>query len=141
MYSIIDWVNGLYWKLKAKERVNAVWTTSSLMLEVLDNVKDNEGRPLMGRLTDSPFRTLKGRIVLENDSIPDDLGAGSNEGELIYGNFRKYIFGDRQQMAFDTDTGGKFFENDQTAMKVTERYDGRVGQPDAFIIGTAKEVQ
>lgn len=138
---IIDWVNGLYWKLKAKERVNAVWTASSLMLETLDNIKDGEGRPLMGRLPESPFRTLKGRIVLENDSIPDDLGVGSDESELIYGNFKKYIFGDRQQMAFDTDTGGKFFENDQTAMKVTERYDGRVGQPDAFIIGTGKIVQ
>ena len=138
---IIDWVDGLFWRLKAKERRNAVWTASSLMLETLDKIKDDEGRPLMGRLTDSPFRTLKGRVVLENDDIPDDLGGGSDESELIFANFKKYVVGDRQSMTVDTDTGGKFFEADQTAMRVTERYDGRVGQPDAFIIGVGKEVQ
>ncbi len=138
---IIDWVDGLFWRLKAKERRNAVWTASSLMLETLDKIKDDEGRPLMGRLTDSPFRTLKGRVVLENDDIPDDLGGGSDESLLVFANFKKYLVGDRQSMAVDTDTGGKFFENDQTAMRVTERYDGRVGQPDAFIIGTDKVVQ
>lgn len=138
--AIIDWVDALYWRLKATEAVNAVWTASSLMLETLDKIKDGEGRPLMGNLTDAPFRTLKGAVVLRNDSIPNNLGGGTNESELIFGNFKKYIFGDRQQMAIDQDQGGKFFEANQTAMRITERYDGRVGQPDAFIIGTGKIV-
>ena len=108
------------------------------MLGTLSTIKDGVGRPVLSQITDEPFQRLKAKPIFENTFIPDDIN--TNESELIFGNFRFYAFGDRQQMTVSTDRGGMYFRDDQIALKVTERYDGRVAQAEAFVRGTGKTV-
>jgi HK97 family phage major capsid protein len=139
---VLDWIEAIFWGIKSKYKTGgqAIWLASQAMLETLSTVKDGNGRPILSQITDQPFQRLKGAPIFENNFIPDTLGAGANQSELIFGNFKFYTFGDRQQMRVATDAGGLYFRDDQIAFKVTERYDGRVGQAEAFIRGTGKTV-
>ena len=137
---VFDWIEAIFWGPKAQYRARAIWLASSQMLETLSTIKDGVGRPILSQITDQPFQRLKGRPIFENNDIPDNLGAGTNESELIFGDFKSYLVGDRNQMRAETDSGGKYFENHQVALKVTEKYDGKVGQTEAFIRGTGKTV-
>ena len=136
---VLDWIEAIFWGIKAKYRQGpAIWLASAAMLETLSTIKDGNGRPILSQVTDEPFQRLKAKPVFENTFIPDDISG--NESELIFGNFRYYAFGDRQQMVVATDTGGMYFRDDQVALKVNERYDGRVAMAEAFVRGTGKTV-
>ncbi len=138
---VLDWIEGIFWGIKAKYRQGpSMWMASQLMMETLSTIKDGVGRPILSQITDEPFQRLKGKPIFENTFIPDNLGSGSNESELIFGNYKFYAFGDRQQMQVSTNSGGLYFRDDQVAFKVTERYDGRVAQAEAFVRGTGKTV-
>lgn len=138
---VLDWIEAIFWGIKAKYRLGpAIWLATAAMLETLSIVKDGVGRPILSQITDEPFQRLKGKPIFEDSFIPDNLGGGTNESELIFGNFKFYAFGDRQQMTVKTDAGGLYFRDDQVALKVTERYDGRVAQAEAFVRGTGKTV-
>lgn len=138
---VLDWIEAIFWGIKAKYRQGpAIWLASAAMLETLSTVKDGVGRPILSQITDEPFQRLKAKPIFENTFIPDNLGGGTNESELIFGNFRFYAFGDRQQVTVATDRGGLYFRDDQIALKVNERYDGRVAQAEAFVRGTGKTV-
>ncbi len=139
---ILDWIEAIFWGIKTKYKTNgkAIWLASQAMLETLSTIKDGNGRPILSQITDEPFQRLKGAPVFEDTFIPDTLGGSANESELIFGNFRYYAFGDRQKMTVATDSGGMYFRDDQVALKVNERYDGRVAQAEAFVRGTGKTV-
>ena len=137
---VLDWIERIYWGPKAQYRQRAIWFASALMLQTLSQIKSGQGLPILSQITDQPFQRLKGRPIFENNDILDNLGGGTNESELIFGDFKKYLVGDRNQMRVSTDAGGKYFAADQVAMKVTEKYDGKIGQAEAFIRGTGKTV-
>ena len=138
---VLDWIEAIFWGIKAKYRQGpAIWLATAAMLETLSTVKDGTGRPILSQITDEPFQRLKGKPIFEDSFIPDTLGSGGDESELIFGNFRFYAFGDRQQMTVSTNQGGLYFRDDQIALKVNERYDGKVAQAEAFVRGTGKTV-
>ena len=77
--------------------------------------------------------TILGRPVLEQNDIPVDLGGGSDESEIWFGDLSYYLIGDRQTMEVESTTqGAGTFEYHQVAMKLIERVDGKLGQTDAF---------
>lgn len=129
-------INQLYYFLKEGYRRQGTWMASSAMMEKLDSVVDADGRALLRDVTGAPFPTMKGQPVLENNAIPNNLGVGVNESELLFGAFKFYIMGDRQTLAIESNAGGKYFDQRQMALRVLERYDGKVGQPEAFVRGT-----
>ena len=124
-------------KVKAKYRQGGfIWVTSDRGLEIISGLQDTTGRFLLTQLEDEPFQRLRGKPLFVSESIPVNLGGGSDETELVGGNFKFYAFGDREQMAAATDQGGQYFEAGQTAVRVSERYDGKVAQGEAFVRGT-----
>lgn len=122
-------------KVKAKYRGDGIWLTSDTGLERLSGLQDTTGRFLLTQLEDEPFQRLRGKPVMVTEAVPNNLGAGSDT-ELIFGNWKYYAFGDRMQMEAATDQGGKYFEAGQTAVRVSEQYDGKVAQAEAFVRGT-----
>jgi HK97 family phage major capsid protein len=124
-------------KVKAKYRAAGfIWVTSDRGLEILSGLQDTQGRFLLTQLMDEPFQRLRGKPLFVSESIPINLGGGSDETELVGGAFKYYAFGDRQSMEAATDQGGQYFEAGQTAVRVSEQYDGKVAQGDAFVRGT-----
>jgi HK97 family phage major capsid protein len=131
--SIID----TYHRIKPLYQTDAIWITSQKGLGVLMKIRDSNGQPVLQRLGDEPFNRLLGAPLFVSEAVPSNLGAGEDETELIFGSWKRfYIFGDRMQLEVDSDRSGKYFESRQVALRVTERYDGRVGQAEAFVRGT-----
>jgi HK97 family phage major capsid protein len=84
------------------------------------------------------FPTLLDRPVLILNDIPGNLGAGTNETEIWYGDYSYYLIGDRENVTAEISTQeGTSFVQHRTALKVVERVDGRLGLTDAFVKGTA----
>lgn len=135
--TIHDSVIDAYNAVSPKNRVGGIWVTGTQGWGILAKAKDADNRPLIQQLPGQAFATLLGRPLFVTEAVPENLGAGTNETELIFGNFRRgYVFGDRMQLAVKMNDGGKYFENFQAAIRVSERFDGKVGQADYFIRST-----
>lgn len=128
-------VTKVYQKIKAKYRRAGIWLTSAAGMTKLIGLQDTQGRFLLQQLTDEPFARLMGKPIFETEAISDTSEDGTHT-QLLFGNFKYYVFGDRQQMEARTDNGGGYFAARQVAIRVTERYDGKVGQPEAFCVST-----
>jgi HK97 family phage major capsid protein len=128
-------VVAIYHKVKPRYRRNFLWLTSTAGMSKLVGLQDTQGRFLLQQLTDEPFARLLGKPIFETEAISDTQESASLT-KLLGGNFKYYVFGDRQQMEARTDNGGGFFAARQVAVRVIERYDGKVGQPVAFVQST-----
>lgn len=128
-------VTKVYQKIKSKYRKNGIWLTSAAGMTKLIGLQDTQGRFLLQQLTDEPFARLMGKPIFETEAISDTSEDGTHT-HLLFGNFKYYVFGDRQQMEARTDNGGGYFAARQVAIRVTERYDGKVGQPEAFCLSS-----
>jgi len=131
--TIHDTVVDQYNQLPPRAVQDAIWLASQQTWKVLAQTKDADNNPVVQRLGDGPFDEMLGRPLFVTEALPENLGTGTDESVLILGNFRRgYVFGDRRQMQFAENRGGKFFENFQVAIRVSERYDGKVAQIENF---------
>ncbi|HUK98751.1 MAG TPA: phage major capsid protein [Gaiellaceae bacterium] len=130
--ALAKYVVGCYHHVKPRYRRNFLWLTSTAGMAKLVGLQDDVGRFLLQQLTDEPFARLLGKPIFETEAISDTQEDGTHT-VLLGGNFKYYVFGDRQQMEARTDNGGGYFAARQVAIRVTERYDGKVGQPVAFV--------
>jgi HK97 family phage major capsid protein len=121
-----DSINAAYHGIPARYRVGAIWVVSDVAHEVLSNVRATDYQPIMSSILDEPFMRLKGKPLFITEAMAD--------AEALFGNFLFYLFGDRMQMQAATDRGGTFFKKRQVAIRVTERYDGKVAQGEAFYL-------
>lgn len=128
----------LFYKLPVQYRDAAAWLLHNDIIQKVRLLKDSNGRYLWtDGFNDAP-NTLLGRPVLEQNDIPTNLGAGTNESEIYFGDLSYYLIGDRQDMTMETTTeGAGTFENHQVAVKVIERVDGQLGQTVGFAQLTA----
>ncbi len=133
-----DDVIKLFYTLPVQYRRNAVWLMHNSIIKLVRLLKDSQGRYLWtDGLGDAPA-TLLGRPVLEQNDIPTNLGGGTNESEIWFGDLSYYLVGDRQEMGIETTTeGAGAFEKHQVVVKVWERLDGQLGITDAFVKLTA----
>lgn len=135
--TIHDSVVDTYNTVIPKARAGGLWLTSPRGWAVLAKAKDDQGRPLIQLLGGEPFARLLGHPLFVTEAVPANLGVGTDETELIFGNFKRgFAFGDRRQVAVKQDASGKYFENFQVALRVSERWDGAVANAQYFVRGT-----
>ena len=127
-----------FYGLPVQYRTNAYWLMHNSVIQLVRGLKDGAGRYLWtDGLNDAPA-TILGRPVLEQNDIPINLGGGSDESEIWFGDLKYYYIGDRERMGVETTTvGAGAFETHQVAVKVWERIDGQLGLTDAWFELTA----
>lgn len=135
---VADDVIKLFYALPSQYRSGAVWLIHNSRIQLIRLLKDSQNRYLWtDGLNDAP-NTILGRPVLEQNDIPTNLGAGTNESEVWFGDLSYYLIGDRNEMTIESTTeGAGTFENHQAAIKVVERVDGQLGITDPFARLTA----
>lgn len=129
-----DLVN-LYFLLAPQYRANAVFITSSLGAKGVVGLVDKQERPIFapGQPLDELFR----KPLLESVDIPENLGSGTDETEILFGDPFYYWIKDGQNLAMATQD---VIERLQTKVLVYEAVDGRLTLPEAFVKLTGVKV-
>jgi HK97 family phage major capsid protein len=131
-------IKNLFYTLPVQYRDNAVFIMHNTRIQLLDKLQDTTGRYLWASGLDGRPGTLMGRPVLEQNDLPTNLGAGTNESVIYFGDLNYYLIGDREQMSIETTRDGAgAFETHQVAVKVIERVDGQLSLTDSFAKMTA----
>lgn len=142
---VIDDIIKLIYKLGRQYRPGATFLLHNDIVRLVRLLKDTNGRPIwvepaeFGGIADQgqPAR-LYGYPAIEQDDIPTNLGAGTNESEIWFGSLRWYYVFDRQQLAVEATTeGAGAFEKHQQVVKVFERLDGELALDKAIVKLTA----
>lgn len=117
-----DVVN-MYTRMLPTSLNRAVWLVSPDTLADLLKLEVSAGSPAVwigNGLSDGPPMSLLGRPVVVTEKVP----AKGSAGQLAFVDFGYYLIGDRQAMSLETSEHYKF-KNDQTAVRIIERVDGR----------------
>lgn len=119
---------GLYFKLKKAYRQNAMFLTSAKGAQLLTSLADSQGRPLF-----PPGQTLEqlfAKPLEESEDIPANLGTGTNETEVYFGDPFYYWIKDGQAMEMASQD---VIENLQTKIVLYQAVDGKLVLPEAFV--------
>lgn len=131
-------VKELFYTLASQYRENGAWLIHNSRIKLIDKLQDSQGRYLWADGMSGAPNTLLGRPVLEQNDIPTNLGAGTNESEIFFGDLSYYLIGDRQDVVVESTTeGAGAFETHQVATKVITRVDGQLGLTDPIVKLTA----
>lgn len=135
-----DLVNLLH-TLPEQYRPNATFILHDSILKLVRNLRSTDGKFLFEDTWDAAdgrVGTLFGRPVITQNDIPVNLGGGTNESEIYFGDVSYYYVGDRQQMGAEISTQeGSSFAQHRAAVKVTERLDGQLTITESFAKMTA----
>lgn len=124
--------------------ISCGWIMSHRSKIFLENLRDGNGNLAFPEVGERG--TLYGYPIGVTTSVPDNLGAGTNESEIYFGDFAQFLIGDTLQVAIaasDTaayDDGGTMrsaFSNDETVIRVIEEHDTQVRYDKAFAVLTA----
>lgn len=117
----------LYHALPVAYRQNAQFLTSGKGAQLLHLLADSQARPLFaaGQALDQLF----GKPLLESSDIPENLGAGTNETEIHFGDLSNYWIKDGSDIEMATQDQ---IENLQTKIVVYKYVDGKIVVKDAF---------
>jgi HK97 family phage major capsid protein len=121
--TLADAIKVAYFRLPQGYRNNAVWVGNSQALERVAKAKDGQNNYLLSRLADSPYPSLNGARVYEQNDLPTDV--------LYYGDFSYYMIVDRQGVSVDFSTeatvaGSSAFEKNLVYIRVEQRVDGEL---------------
>lgn len=120
------------------------WIMSPRTKIFLENLRDGNGNlafPSIGQ-----NNTLYSYPIGVTTSVPDNLGAGTNESEIYFGDFDQFLIGDTMQVTIAAsdvaayDDGGTMraaFSNDETVIRLIEEHDTQVRYDTAFAVLTA----
>jgi HK97 family phage major capsid protein len=122
----------LYFTLPAPYRGNAVMMTSAKGAAAITGLRDTNDMPIFapGQPLDQIFR----KPMLESINIPENLGAGTDETEIYFGDPFYYWIKDGQTMQMATDD---VIERLQTKVLVYQAVDGKLTLPEAWCKMTA----
>ncbi len=125
-------VLALMFSLPTAYRMQGVFLTSSTGLQLLESIKDSNGRPIFlpgyAGMSDENVmapNTVLGRPLYVVDEIPNNLGTGTNETELWYCLPSNYWIGNRGALRVDYGTNGTDFAQDKISLRMIERVAGR----------------
>lgn len=121
-----DIVN-LYFSLPVGYRQNAQFLTSAKGAQLLTTLKDENSRPLF--TPGQPLDSLFNKPLVESEDIPADLGTGTDETEIWFGDLFNYWIKDGSELEMATQDK---IENLQTKVVVYKFVDGRVVNKAAF---------
>lgn len=132
-----DIVN-LEYTLPIQYRSNAVFIMHDSRRKLISNLRSTDGKKLHPEIDNRENPTLNGYPVVVSNDLPTNLGGGTNESEIFFGDLSYYYIGDRQQMFAEVSTQeGTSFEKHRAAIKVGERLDGKLSLTAAFAKLTA----
>lgn len=123
-----DTIINIYHDLKQGYRGTAVWVANSTVLSQVRQLKDTQNRYLVQDLGQSPFGSLLGRPIYEQNDLA--------QSELYFGDFSYYVIADRQGIRVDTSTeatvgGSNYFEKNLVGVRVEKRVDGELSLTEA----------
>lgn len=130
---VADDIENLYFSLPEGYRENpgTVWLMHGNTIKKVNALRTTAGAKLYPELLDKGV--LLGKPVLEMPDIPTNLGTGTNESEVFFGDLGAYLIGDREQIGVENTTVGEgAFKAHQNVFKMWERVDGKLGVTDAF---------
>lgn len=120
----------LYRALPRAYRANANWFMNDTAGSLLDGLKDTANRPLLDTFS-GDVDTIKGRPVGYDGNIPSNLGTGTNETEMWFGDFSKYVITDGGGIRIDYGTEGDDFKRSKISVRVIHYTDGALVLPEA----------
>jgi len=108
----------------------------------LENITDGNGNKAFPEVAEGRFGIYP---ILVTTSVPDNLGAGTNETEVYFGDFEQFLIGDTQQVTLaasdsaaydDNGTMRSAFSNDETVIRLIEEHDTQLRYDAAFAVLT-----
>jgi len=115
----------LKYKLGTAYRETGTFVLPSTAVQLVETLKDTTGRPIWrDSIAVNVPATLLGRPVEIVDEIPSNLGTGTNESEIWYGNFKQYMIGDRGALRVDLGTDADDFSKDKVSLRIIKRVAG-----------------
>lgn len=109
----------------------------------LENITDANGNKAFPEVAEGRFGIYP---ILVTTSVPDNLGAGTNESEIYFGDFEQFLIGDTYQVTLaasdsaaydDNGTIRSAFSNDETVIRLIEEHDTQLRYDAAFAVLTA----
>ncbi|MBW1779294.1 MAG: phage major capsid protein [Deltaproteobacteria bacterium] len=115
-------------KLPAKYRKNARWIGNTSVIDEIAGLVDLQNRPIFERgIVEGQPATIAGFAYSRQDDFATDV--------LYLGDLMSYMWFDRMKLDFSTESGGRFWEQGTTGVKMVGRFDGKVALEDAFALG------
>lgn len=119
----------------------SVFLTNQSGYAILSKVKDARGDYLLQQDVTNPdvYRIGGRQLIWYSDDIVPDVD-GSHP--LYFGNFKEFaiVFDRQSMMVSSTNIGSGAFETNSTKMRIIDRYDVEVKDPDAIVVGSFKTV-
>lgn len=111
-------------------RNNAVWIAHSVRIAQLNNLADDNNRPLLVDIEGGTKQTLLGYPVLEHNNM--------DQSKMFFGDLGRFVIGEKPGMKFDISNegvigGSSLFEQDGTALRVVKRLDSAMPLTEAFV--------
>jgi len=134
-----DYLVSAVYALGAKQRVNAKWCFSSYITSLVMKLKDSNNMPIWSRAVEGQPATLLGYPVIENDEMPGSSDSGASTKFISFGNYKKYIIGDRQKLTASVLKEGtvgstNLAEKDSSGLRVVQRVSGIAPTPTEFAV-------
>lgn len=108
----------------------------------LENLRDGNGNKAFPEVAEGRLGIYPIGVTT---SVPDNLGAGTNQSEIYFGDFDQFLIGDTEQIAIAAsdvaayDDGGTMraaFSNDETVVRLIAEHDTQVRYDSAFAVLT-----
>jgi HK97 family phage major capsid protein len=119
------------------------YIVSPTVQSFLENLRDGNGNKAFPEVAEGKFGIYP---LLVTTSVPDNLGAGTNESEVYFGDFEQFLIGDTYQVTLaasdsaaydDNGTIRSAFSNDETVIRLIEEHDTQLRYDSAFAVLTA----
>lgn len=115
-------------KLPSKYRRNARWIGHTSVIDEITGLVDLQNRPIFERgIVEGQPSTIAGFEFSRQDDLPTT--------DLWLGDLDSYMWFDRMKLELSTESGGRFWEQGTTGVKMVGRFDGKVALEDAFARG------
>lgn len=108
----------------------------------LENIRDGNGNKAFPEVAESKFGIYP---IFVTTSVPDNLGAGTNESEIYFGDFEQFLIGDTYQVTLAASTEAAYddngtirsaFSNDETVIRLIQEHDTQLRYDAAFAVLT-----
>jgi len=127
----VENVLNMYSRMLPSSLGNAVWIANQSCFKELMSLAIQVGvggAPVsLVDIRNAPLASMLGRPLIISEKVPT-LG---DQGDLCFVDLSYYLIGDRQAVSLETSEHVRF-ENDETALRVIERVDGRPWVQSAF---------
>lgn len=123
--------------------ISCGWIMSPRSKLYLETLRDGNGNLAFAEISEKG--TLYGYPIGMTTSVPDNLGVGTNESEIYFGDFSQFLIGDTYQVTLAASTEAAYddagtirsaFSNDETVIRLIEEHDTQIRYDVAFAMLT-----